>query len=169
MPGTVRTAKLLGFYDRGLTRVRVEYVGAASLQGSDDRRLVATLRKHGPAPAPERVMLASARTFVADTDEPVRRVRGPAPVPQARPFSLGDDDAPPRSRADADETPQSRPSELTAAARIERTMGPAPAMAWVTGPNGVPASGVLQAPAPVSAYAPAGGAPRAFISGRGLY
>jgi len=164
----VRTAKLLGFHDRGLTRVRVEYVGTASLKGSDDRMLVATLRKHGPAPAPERVMLASARTFVPDADEPVRRVRGPAPVPQARPYSLGEDDEP--SRAAPEETPRSRPSQLTAAARIERTMGPAPAMAWVIGPNGVPASGVLQAPDPVSAYAPAGAAPRAaFISGRGLY
>src|SRR5512139_2188765 len=41
---SVRTAKLLGFYGQGLTRVKVEYVGRAPLEGSDDRKLEATLR-----------------------------------------------------------------------------------------------------------------------------
>ena len=42
---SVRTAKLLGFYGQGLTRVKVEYVGRAPLEGSDDRKLEATLRE----------------------------------------------------------------------------------------------------------------------------
>ena len=42
---SVRTAQLLGFYDRGVTRVRVEYVGRAALDGSDDTKLAATLRE----------------------------------------------------------------------------------------------------------------------------
>ena len=42
---SVRTAKLLGFYDNGVTRVRVDYVGRAALEGSDDTRLAATLRQ----------------------------------------------------------------------------------------------------------------------------
>ena len=63
-----------------------------------------------------------------------------------------------------------RPSELTAAARIERTMGPGPTMAWITGPSGIPASGVLGQAEPVAAYAPKQGAANpAFMSGRGLY
>src|SRR4051812_7068853 len=32
---SVRAAKLLGFHDRGVARVRVEYVGRAALEGSD--------------------------------------------------------------------------------------------------------------------------------------
>lgn len=42
---SVRAAKLLGFYERGLARVRVEYLGPARLEGSDDTRLAATLRR----------------------------------------------------------------------------------------------------------------------------
>jgi len=158
---SVRTAKLLGFHARGLARVRVEYVGRAPLAGSEDRMLVATLRQHGPAPAPGRVMLASAKPFVP-------RMREPAPVPQARPFSQGEDDTQPEAVAVNYEG--SRPRESTASARIERTMGPAPTLAWVTGPSGVPSSGVLAAPEPVVSYAPRRATPGAeLLSGRGLY
>jgi rare lipoprotein A len=41
---SAKTAKLLGFYGNGLTRVKVEYVGRAPLEGSDGRKLMATLR-----------------------------------------------------------------------------------------------------------------------------
>ena len=34
---SVRTAKLLGFYEQGLAKVRVEYLSPASLDGSNDR------------------------------------------------------------------------------------------------------------------------------------
>ena len=44
---SVRTAKLLGFYGEGLTKVKVEYVGRAPLEGSDDRKLASTLREPG--------------------------------------------------------------------------------------------------------------------------
>jgi rare lipoprotein A len=170
---SVRTAKLLGFHQYGLARVRVEYVGKAPLEGSDDHMLVATFREHGPAPAPGRVMLASARS-------PAMRVRGRAPVPQSRPFSLGEDDARPEVERPSDvvaaaDVPPRRPSrgqppQLSAATRVERTMGPAPTLAWVTGPSGVPASGVLNASGPVAAYAPRRAAPGAeLLSGRGLY
>ena len=49
---STRAAHLLGFYNRGTVPVRVEYVGRAPLEGSDDRILEATLRDHEPAPAP---------------------------------------------------------------------------------------------------------------------
>ena len=48
---SVRTAKLLGFYGKGVAKVKVEYVGRAPLAGSDDRKLEATLREGVPAPA----------------------------------------------------------------------------------------------------------------------
>src|SRR5579862_422862 len=57
---STRTAHLLGFYDRGTAPVRVEYVGRAPMEGSDDRILEATLREHDPAPAPWNLKLASA-------------------------------------------------------------------------------------------------------------
>jgi peptidoglycan lytic transglycosylase len=56
---STRAAHLLGFYNRGTVPVRVEYVGRAPVEGSDDRILEATLRDHEPAPAPWNVKLAS--------------------------------------------------------------------------------------------------------------
>src|SRR5256885_7258720 len=78
-----RAADLLGFRGHGVARVRVEYVGPAPLEGTDDRQLVATLRDGQPAPAP--VMVASNR-FLPNFARPVRG----APLPQERPFDLGE-------------------------------------------------------------------------------
>jgi rare lipoprotein A len=80
-----KTAHVLGFHDTGLARVRVEYVGPASLDGSDDRLLLATLREGEPAPAPSRVMLASLKTFL-----PPERLATRVPLPAERPFNLGE-------------------------------------------------------------------------------
>src|SRR6202051_129072 len=55
-----KAAELLEFKGRGVARVRVEYVGRAPLEGSDDRQLIATLRTGAPAPAPSLVRIASA-------------------------------------------------------------------------------------------------------------
>jgi rare lipoprotein A len=56
-----KAADLLDYRGKGLARVRVEYVGPASLDGSDDRRLMATLREGGPATAPSSARFAAAR------------------------------------------------------------------------------------------------------------
>jgi rare lipoprotein A len=85
---SVRAATLLGFYGSGLAPVRVEYVGAAPLEGSDDRMLMATLREGAPAPAPSLVRVASAKSFVPEM--PGRGVPRDVPVPQDRPYSLGE-------------------------------------------------------------------------------
>jgi len=58
---SVGTAKALDFYKKGTTRVRVEFVGRAPREGSDDQMLLATLRAGTPAPAPSNVMVASAK------------------------------------------------------------------------------------------------------------
>jgi rare lipoprotein A len=59
---SVRAAKLLGFFDRGVAQVRVEYVGRAALNGSDDAKLAQSLRVDEPiSPAP--LMAASEPTF----------------------------------------------------------------------------------------------------------
>jgi len=66
---SIGTAKALDFYSRGLARVRVEYVGPAPLEGSDDTMLMATLRDGSPAPAPSKVMIAAAKPFIANLDD----------------------------------------------------------------------------------------------------
>jgi rare lipoprotein A len=63
---SIGAAQALKFYEKGIARVRVEYVGRASLDGSDDRMLLATLREGSPAPAPSRVMIASAMPLLPD-------------------------------------------------------------------------------------------------------
>ena len=57
---SVQAAHLLGFRASGTAWVRVEYVGRAPMEGSDDRLLAATLRQDEPAPAPNSVRLAAA-------------------------------------------------------------------------------------------------------------
>ena len=66
---SIGTAKALDFYSRGLARVRVEYVGAAPIEGSDDTMLMATLREGSPAPAPSKVMIAAAKPFISNLDD----------------------------------------------------------------------------------------------------
>ena len=82
-----KAAELLDFKGNGVARVRVEYVGRAPLEGSDDRQLVATLRTGVPAPSPSLVRVASARPFVPETS--ARAIRGEVPMPEGRPYSLG--------------------------------------------------------------------------------
>jgi len=60
-----QVAEALDFRHAGTTRVRVEYVGRASTRGSDDNKLLATLRTDGrPAPFP-----GQASIMVADAGE----------------------------------------------------------------------------------------------------
>ena len=58
---SARAADLLGFRTSGTAWVKVEYVGRAPLEGSDDRILAATFRQDEPAPAPGTVKLAATR------------------------------------------------------------------------------------------------------------
>lgn len=89
-----KSAQLLGFKDVGVARVKVEYIGRASLEGSDDLRLAATLRQGEPAPPP--IMVASAGGANLTLPETPRIARGgvggpvPVPVPVGRPYNLGE-------------------------------------------------------------------------------
>ena len=84
---SVKTAKLLGFYGNGVTKVRVDYVGRAPLQGSDNRKLMATLREGAPAEATP-VLVASAKPYAPTyfDSRPLTRV----PAPPDRPYRLGE-------------------------------------------------------------------------------
>lgn len=49
---SVKTAKLLGFYEQGIAKVQVDYVGPAELEGSDYEKLATTLSdENSPAMA----------------------------------------------------------------------------------------------------------------------
>src|SRR6202049_1290213 len=88
-----KAAELLEFKGNGVAHVRVEYVGRAPLEGSDDRQLIATLRTGVPAPSPSTVRIASARPFVPELASSAGRVRGEVPMPEGRPYSLGNTSA----------------------------------------------------------------------------
>jgi rare lipoprotein A len=61
---SIGAARALDFYSHGTARVRVEFVGRAPIEGSDDQMLLATLREGRPAPAPSKVMVASAKPLL---------------------------------------------------------------------------------------------------------
>lgn len=158
---SVKTAQLLGFHDRGLARVRVEYVGRAPLKGSDDRQLVATLREGDPAPAPSAVRLASGKPFLPEDSEPdpERAERKAVTGSQERPHALGQ--LPAQASQSREEVPLARPPARSNA-RIEAAALPA------LREPGAGAGPALTSP--VSAFAPSRyDAPAAFLSGRGLY
>lgn len=149
-------ANLLGFRQNGIGRVRVEYVGRAPLEGSDDRQLLATLRTGEPAPAPSLVRVAAAGNFVPQV--PASRsaaIRGDIPMPGGRPYTLGSD---------------SQSLTELSASRSVRTAGQA-----LDNPRtvSVASDGNLVAPQtrPVSAYAPVrqGDGIGSLLNGRGLY
>src|SRR3974390_1824095 len=104
-----KAAELLEFKGNGVARVRVEYVGRAPLEGSDDRQLMATLRTGVPAPSPSLVRVASARPFVPEVPTHGRPIRGDIPMPEDRPYSLGNNPA--------DYASINAPSEMSAASR----------------------------------------------------
>jgi rare lipoprotein A len=147
---SIGTAKALDFYGSGLARVRVEYVSAAPLEGSDDRMLMATLRDGTPAPAPSRVMVAAAKPFISSIAEGAN-----PPLPPERPFSLG--------------AATSRNAE--APAREVNSTGASPLRPRASAAANEPTQSRAEAPlpsAPSVGFAPAGGT-LGLMSGRGLY
>jgi peptidoglycan lytic transglycosylase len=67
---SMRAAHLLGFTNRGIAWVRVQYVGRAPIEGSDDRVLASTLRENAPAPAPWDVRFAATPLVPAFPNQP---------------------------------------------------------------------------------------------------
>lgn len=73
-----RVAEALDFKRYGTAKLKVEYVGHASLAGSDDAKLYATLRTNGPA------RWQSEPTMVAEAARPARVASLTPYVPHAR-------------------------------------------------------------------------------------
>ena len=153
-----KAAELLEFKGNGVARVRVEYVARAPLEGSDDRQLVATLRTGVPAPSPSMVRVASARPFVPEIPSG-RPIRGEIPMPEGRPYSLGN--------TSADLASINATSEMSAASRTRsrgRVLENPRAVSYENDDHYAPSVG------PVSAYAPVDPrGPSELLTGRGLY
>lgn len=151
-----KAAELLDFKANGVAKVRVEYVGRAPLEGSDDRQLVATLRTGEPAPSPSTVRIASARPFVPDmtTSSGAGRIRGDVPMPEGRPYSLG--------KTSADYASINATSEMTASRRSRsRAIENPRAVSYENDPGYAPST---------AGYAPVDPqGPSEVLSGRGLY
>jgi rare lipoprotein A len=152
-----KAAELLEFKGNGVAHVRVEYVGRAPLEGSDDRQLLATLRTGVPAPSPSMVRVASARPFVPEIASNGRRIRGEVPVPDGRPYNLGN--------GSADLASINATSEMSASARSRgRVLDNPRAVTYENDER------YEQGVSPVSAYAPIDPrGPSELLSGRGLY
>lgn len=155
-----KAAELLEFKGRGVAQVRVEYVGRAPLEGSDDRQLMATLRTGEPAPSPSTVRIASARPFVPELASSGRAIHSDVPTPDGRPYTLG------HTSMDADSI--NATSEMSASGRVrahpQRSDNP---RAVSYDANGDDVAGDVR---PVAAYEsidPRG--PSEPLSGRGLY
>jgi rare lipoprotein A len=154
-----KAAELLEFKGSGVAHVQVEYVGRAPLEGSDDRVLMATLRTGAPAPSPSLVRVASAHPFVPASASFGRPIRGEIPMPEGRPYSLGN--------TSADQASINATSEMSASSR-SRSSARVPdnprAVSYDDDDRYAAPSG------PASAYAPVDPqGPREILSGRGIY
>ena len=166
-----KTAQLLGFHSRGTAKVKVDYVGKAPIAGSDDRKLLATLRE-GDKPATmlaqntaaPRQAVSRTAAVVEETVEVEEEAAPPVRVAAAdKGFAPAFFDSRPLASSKTIQenpklTPRAPTTELAAVAR------PRPTVTAEAMPPAQPAV------SPVSAYAPTRyDAPAGFMSGRGLY
>ncbi|MFG1392691.1 septal ring lytic transglycosylase RlpA family protein [Xanthobacter agilis] len=181
-----KTAELLGFAKFGVARVRVEYVGRAPLDGSDDTKLAMTLQQDGTparAPAESGVMVASAKPFIPEVPEAVPSSVAEAPLPLSRPYDLGaggetevasaEDEGPvqaaaqpapskPKTASNASKPvaakPASKPAQTHVAESTTQVRSPSAVAATVPQPRpvSVATNGWSTGPAPVSGLGFAG-------------
>ncbi|CAO4155894.1 Endolytic peptidoglycan transglycosylase RlpA [Methylorubrum aminovorans] len=97
-------ARALDFHRRGTARVRVEYAGKASVAGSDDRKLLATLRTDGRPAAIGRAPVMMADLGPSEPDPAPERLERTSRALAFRPAGERDDDAPETA------SPATRPS-----------------------------------------------------------
>jgi rare lipoprotein A len=160
---SIGTAKALDFYHRGVARVRVEYVGRAPIEGSDDIMLMATLREGSPAPAPSKVMVAAAKPFIPKPDD---EAKAPVPAAPERSYALASASSRPAKPVSL--------SEIAGADRAKTKPAPRPAYASAVAPepqSPPPASAPAPLPTSLFGFAPTRpeGNGLGLMSGRGLY
>jgi rare lipoprotein A len=115
------------------------------------------LRTGVPAPSPSLVRVASARTFVPEAPSSRRAIRGEVPMPEGRPYSLGN--------TSADYASINATSEMSSSSRSRGHVLENPrSVSYENDPRYAPSV------RPVSAYAPIDPrGPSEVLSGRGLY
>lgn len=130
-----KTADALAFRHLGTARIKMEYLGQASLAGSDDQLLLASLRTDGsPAPIPG----TSARTMVASA-EPVAPAR-------SRPADIET----PQPAVEPEPVPVSQPVAQAYAPQQTRTIAPTtPVVAGLASASSVPLGGTPVRAAPL--------------------
>jgi len=160
---STKAAHLLDFYGDGLEHVRVEYVATAPLEGSDDSVLLATLRVGQPAPAPSPILLASSRPFLSGFGTRVSARSGSVPIPQDRPYALGDNQGSPAPEPSSSNIAAARPRYRASPTLDDRFAANRVSPVFTDVPRN---------PSPIAAYATPQatlqGSP-SIMSGRGLY
>jgi rare lipoprotein A len=159
---SVATAKALDFHSKGVARVRVEYVGRAKLEGSDDKMLLATLRQGSPAPVPSQI-----RMLASNNNLPGAATGGTAKTANTR-VSEAMAGFPTDRTSGRGQAKQEQAKRTVARARTEPTANTDRRRALVKLPDGP-----VPAPA-MSASGTTGFSTRwpdsvGFVSGRGLY
>lgn len=84
-------ARALDFHRRGTARVRIEYAGKASIAGSDDRKLLATLRTDGSPAAIGRAPVMMADLGPSDPEPAPERFERPSRALAFKPAEERDD------------------------------------------------------------------------------
>ncbi len=128
-----RTADVLGFKGIGTARIKVEYVGRAPLEGSDDGALLASLRTDG---SPANLEGYSSRVMVAGRSEPgpslfvalfgsgrSEAAARPAPPPPPEPLPIRVAAAPPPPTP-PEPVREAEPEPNSASAAGDRRSGP---------------------------------------------
>jgi rare lipoprotein A len=115
-------ADALGFHRQGTAHVRVEYVGKAAVAGSDDRKLLASLRTDGRPAGRSTVMMAD----LGPAEEPERYARS-APAPLAF--------RPAPEREEPAEAPAPRPAPVHAPIMLASAAVKVPAAVQPTAPR----------------------------------
>jgi rare lipoprotein A len=150
---SVRTAKLLGFYGNGVTKVKVDYVGRAPITGSDDRKLEATLREGTPGKLPA-VQVASAGNYAPTYFDSRPMIQSRVQASPEGQYRLGEG----AREVPARTAPQPQTVQLSAASHSQ------------SAPPFTQEAAEEPEISPVSAYAPVRTpASAGFMSGRGLY
>ena len=169
---SVRAAKLLDFHQYGLTRVKVEFVGRAALEGSDDEKLAATLRHGSPGPETKVASAKPGRPFLADYFNPKPTVRA-EPLPQQslpEPPVRAARSAPPAVVPQTSGREPAAPAYAVASERSQPVQAP-PRVATAEAPASFesrfgPAPAAVAPTAPASAFAPRFDG---VMTGRGIY
>src|SRR5271157_3649510 len=179
-----RTADVLGFKGEGTARIKVEYVGQAPMEGSDDSALLASLRTDG---SPANLNGYSAPTMVAGAESGPSLFaalfssgRGaPRPAPEPEPIRIAEigpvraAEVEPVRAAEVEPPPAPVPEPAPPApARERERMAPPAAVAMHRGPVPLPPPrpfdlGAIHRAADVAAApAPKGAAPVAVLPPR---